>query len=170
VKQTTQYIVGAAGETDREIVHYSAALYQRLGLSRIYFSAYQKGPGHSALPGESETIENNRDPLTREHRLYQVDFLFRKYGFAEEDIACDASGQLDLSNDPKQVWANRHPEFFPLNPNKASKFDLLKVPGLGPITVNRILYRRRHGSLTSLENLGKVTKTLEKARNYLTFS
>ncbi len=168
VKQTTQFIVGAAGESDREIVHYSAALYNRLRMNRIYFSAYQRGLGDSSLPAENTPVDNT-DPLTREHRLYQVDFLFRKYGFGESDISYTPDGKLDLSVDPKQVWANKNPHFFPLNPNYASKLDLLKVPGFGPITVNRILYRRKQARLTDIRQLGKYTKTLQKAQNYLTF-
>lgn len=169
VKQTTQFIVGAAGESDREIVHYSAALYNRLRLNRIYFSAYQRGPGDVSSPAVNTTADNT-NPLTREHRLYQVDFLFRKYGFRESDIPFSESGQLDMTTDPKQIWANNNPDFFPVNLNTASRLDMLKVPGLGPITVNRILQRRKEARLTDIRHLGRYTKTLQKAQNYLTFS
>ncbi len=83
VKQTTQFIVGAAGEADTEIVKYMWGLYKRLGLQRIYFSAYQKGLGDESLSAEKAATEKPSDIFTREHRLYQVDFLLRKYGFAE---------------------------------------------------------------------------------------
>ena len=84
VKQTTQFIVGAAGESDSEIVKYTAGLYERLGMQRVYYSAYQKGLGEQTLAAEQKT--GSADILTREHRLYQVDFLFRRYGFRESDI------------------------------------------------------------------------------------
>ena len=83
VKQTTQFVVGAAGESDAEIVKYMGGLYERLKMHRVYFSAYQKGLGDDSLPGEQLRLERPTDIFTREHRLYQVDFLLRKYGFRE---------------------------------------------------------------------------------------
>ncbi len=169
VKQTTQFIVGAADETDADIVKYSWGLYDRLNLQRIYFSAYQKGLGEKSLPAEQKGNSNPQDLLTREHRLYQVDFLFRKYGFRQDDIAFNEQGRLSLDTDPKETWAKNHPEKFPLNVNRASNLDLLRVPGLGPVTVNRILKRRRYQQLRSIEDVGKVGKLLAKADNYLVF-
>ena len=101
--------------------------------------------------------------------MYQVDFLFRKYGFTESDIAFDGDGRLSLSNDPKQIWADDHPGFFPVKVNSASRFDLLKVPGLGPITVNRILKCRRTARINRLEDIAKPTALLRKADKYLIF-
>ncbi len=169
VKQTTQFIVGAAGESDAEIVRYMGGLYERLGLQRIYFSAYQKGLGHETLPGEQEQAENPSEIFTREHRLYQVDFLLRKYGFRDSDIVYENNGRLSLSADPKETWAKTHPEAFPINVNRASKFDLLKVPGLGPITVGRILTRRQEQSLYGIEDIGRPGALLRKAADYITF-
>jgi predicted DNA-binding helix-hairpin-helix protein len=168
VKQTTQFIVGAAGEKDSEIVRYMNGLYKKLNLDRIYFSAYQRGLGKSGLPGE-ETNASPEEVFTREHRLYQADFLMRKYGFENEDIIYDQDGRLSLTDDPKQVWADRHPGFFPVNINKAEKNDLLKIPGLGPITVNRILKRRRESRLYRIDEVGKLNVRLKKALKYLTF-
>jgi predicted DNA-binding helix-hairpin-helix protein len=105
----------------------------------------------------------------REHRLYQVDFLLRKYAFTESDIIFENDGNLSLATDPKHAWALRHPEFFPLNINKASKFSLLRVPGLGPITVKRILQQRMQSRMRSIEDVGKAGIRLEKAKKYLTF-
>ncbi len=167
VKQTTQFIVGAADETDKEIVKYMAAGYERLNLHRIYFSAWQ--PGEIPLL-DLDAMEAARGRAVREHRLYQVDFLLRKYGFTADDIAFDNLSNLDANVDPKTLWANLHPEFFPLNINKASKVDLLKIPGLGPTTVARILdVRKSGGRVTSLDQVGKLTKTLQKAENYVRF-
>jgi len=169
VKQTTQFIVGAAGESDREIVKYTAALYERLKMHRVYFSAYQRGLGDENMPGEQQVIQNPEEIFTREHRLYQVDFLLRKYGFTEKDICFDANGNLSMEADPKEVWAARNPEAFPVNVNRATKWQLLKVPGLGPVTVERILKQRRQGRINRIEELGRPNAGLRKAKGYLVF-
>jgi predicted DNA-binding helix-hairpin-helix protein len=169
VKQTTQFIVGAAGEQDTQIVKYMSGLYDRLKMHRVYFSAYQRGLGDSSIAGEQVNPQNKADILIREHRLYQVDFLMRKYAFTEPDIIFEKDGNLSLATDPKEAWALGHPEFFPLNINKASKFSLLRVPGLGPITVKRILQQRKQSHIGSIEDVGKVGVRLEKAKKYLTF-
>jgi predicted DNA-binding helix-hairpin-helix protein len=168
VKQTTQFIVGPAGEADREIVQYMWGLYDRLELHRIYFSAYQSGLGDRSLPAE-QAGRRPGEAFVREHRLYQVDFLMRKYGFRDTDILFDAAGNLSLDADPKEVWAASHPEFFPLDVNRASRLALLRVPGLGPLTVNRILQQRRTQRLGRLEDVARVNRRLEKARRYLVF-
>ena len=138
VKQTTQFIVGPAGESDAEIVKYMWGLYDRLRMHRIYFSAYQKGLGDPSLsaepsggasscegvpPVESRAgcpRQQGRDALAtkairfmREHRLYQVDFLMRKYGFNDADIPCDERGYLSLEIDPKEAWAAQSPGILP---------------------------------------------------------
>jgi len=105
----------------------------------------------------------------REHRLYQVDFLLRKYSFAESDIVFENDSNLSLTVDPKEAWALRHPEFFPVNVNRAAKFELLRVPGLGPVTVGRLLERRRAAKIRGIGDIGKVGARLEKARKYLAF-
>ncbi|MFC1497212.1 radical SAM protein [Verrucomicrobiota bacterium] len=169
VKQTTQFVVGASDETDREIIKYSWGLYKRLGLNRIYFSAYQRGLGDQDLPGESSAAGNG-DLLTREHRLYQVDFLIRKYGFDAEEIPVGNDGNLSLLIDPKESWAKCHPEKFPVDINKADRHELLRVPGLGHVTADFILkVRSRGGRLRNLENIGRVGKRLRKAEQYITF-
>lgn len=168
-KQTTQFIVGAAAESDAQIVKYMGGLYNRLKMNRVYFSAYQKGLGDESVAGEGVALERPTDIFVREHRLYQVDFLLRKYGFAESDIVFDENGNLSLTTDPKEVWALRHPERFPVNVNWASRFSLLRVPGLGPVTVGRILERRKAGRIRCIEDVGKVGARLEKARKYLVF-
>ncbi len=169
VKQTTQFIVGAAGEPDAEIVKYMYGLYERLKMHRVYFSAYQKGLGDESIDGEQASQEKPTDILMREHRLYQVDFLLRKYGFKESDIVFEKNENLSLTIDPKEAWALRHPEVFPININRASKFALLRVPGLGPVTVNRILEQRKSGTIRHIEDVGKVGVRLKKAKQYLTF-
>jgi len=169
VKQTTQFVVGASDETDEEIVRYAWGLYRRLNLSRVYFSAYQRGLGEPDLPGE-RSLRSNDDLLTREHRLYQVDWLIRKYGFKADEIPFEPDGNLSLVGDPKEIWARRHPEFFPVHVNRADKYELLRVPGFGPVTVTRILQLRRGGArIGSIEYLGKRGKRLRNAEKYVTF-
>jgi predicted DNA-binding helix-hairpin-helix protein len=161
--------VGAAGEPDAEIVKYMYGLYERLKMHRVYFSAYQKGLGDESIAGEQTGEEKPTDILMREHRLYQVDFLLRKYGFAESDIVFEENENLSLTIDPKEAWAMRHPEAFPMNINLASRFALLRVPGLGPVTVKRILEQRKAGRIRHIEDVGKIGLRLEKAKQYLAF-
>ena len=169
VKQTTQFVVGAAKETDREIIRYTGKLYKELGLSRVYFSAYQRGAGSSDLPGEHASLSNG-SLLTREHRLYQVDWLMRKYGFKSDEIPVESSGNLSLEIDPKEMWAKTHPDFFPVNVNRDDKYRLLRVPGFGTVMADQILALREKGSkVRTLEDLGKQTKLLQKAQSYVTF-
>ncbi|MBN2039202.1 MAG: radical SAM protein [Spirochaetes bacterium] len=168
VKQTTQFIVGASDETDREIVKYTWALYERLNLGRVYFSAYQRGLGEKDLPGEISNV-SNEDLLRREHRLYQMDFLFRKYGFNADEIPYDKNGNLFLDVDPKEAWAKQHPDFFPLNLNTAGRSELLRVPGLGHVTVDFILKARRESRLRSIEDIGSTGRRLLKAGQYIMF-
>ena len=111
------------------------------------------------------------DLLTREHRLYQVDWLLRKYGFDAEEVPFEAGGNLALAADPKQVWAERHPEFFPVDVNRADRKALLRVPGFGPTTVGRVLERRRKGGkVRGLDELGRPGRRLQKAAGYVKFS
>ncbi|MFA5239991.1 MAG: radical SAM protein [Phycisphaerae bacterium] len=169
VKQTTQFIVGAAGESDTEIVKYMTGLYDRLKMHRVYFSAYQKGLGDRSITGEKAELTEPTDVFVREHRLYQVDFLLRKYGFKESDIVFNKEGNLSLACDPKEAWAQRHPEIFPVNVNRASEWELLRVPGLGPVTIKGILEQRRRWKINSIDDLGKVGIRLAKASKYLVF-
>lgn len=167
VRQTTQFIVGAAGEDDRQIVRYMEGLYQRLRMHRIYFSAYQRGLDSPGVFDRQD--ESDADRLTREHRLYQVDFLMRKYGFHDGEICFDDQNRLPIDKDPKEAWAIRHPELFPVDINRAERLELLRVPGLGPLTVKAILERRQQGRLGRIEDLGRPGKLLKKASGYLVF-
>jgi predicted DNA-binding helix-hairpin-helix protein len=169
VKQTTQFVVGASDETDKEILRYAWKLYKGLGMGRIYFSAYQRGAGAPGLPGENSRTSNS-DLLTREHRLYQADWLIRKYGFKADEIPLDADGNLSLAIDPKEYWARLHPEFFPVNINSADRYRLLRVPGLGQVTLERIMaFRKERAKIRSFGDLGRLTKVSKKAESYLTF-
>ncbi len=166
VKCTTQFIVGASDEKDSEIVRYMFGLYNKMNFKRVYFSAYQKGLGHPAIPGEKQFLTSPETPFMREHRLYQVDFLIRKYGFNSEDIFLDETGNLRLDKDPKELWADNHPEFFPVRINTSDKEALLRVPGLGPETVKRLLKTRCEKKINRIEDIGIKGKRLDKIKSY----
>jgi len=169
VRQMTQFIVGASTETDEQVVRATGRLYGALGLSRVYFSAYQRGLGDPATPGEAAAGAAAQDALTREHRLYQADWLLRKYGFSAEEVPFGPGGALSLETDPKELWARLHPERFPVDVNRAPRWKLLRVPGFGPVTVGRILERRRAGRLRTLDDVGRVTKVTRRAEPYIVF-
>jgi putative DNA modification/repair radical SAM protein len=158
--QSTQFVVGAAGESDREILTMTESLYRDIGLSRVYFSAFQPVPD-TPLDGRPPT------PPLREHRLYQTDFLFRKYGFSLGELIFDAQGNLPRDADPKEMWAAAHPERFPIEVNRASKDELLRVPGIGPITAARIVKLRSKGKFRSLDDLTKVGIVSARAAPYV---
>jgi predicted DNA-binding helix-hairpin-helix protein len=166
VRKTTQFIVGATTETDAEIVKYTAGLYNKLKLNRVYFSAYQRGLGDKILAGEQQ-INDSTYSFIREHRLYQVDFLFRQYGFTESDIMFTGNGSLFSDTDPKMVWAEHHPEYFPVNVNRASKWELLRVPGLGPDTANKIIKTRKKIKINNLGALPLSVKRRSRLEKYL---
>jgi len=161
---TTQFVVGAACESDRDLMRCVTDCYGKAGMWRAYFSAYQP-PDPDALPSRDQS-----DLLTREHRLYQADWLIRKYGFAFDEVPFDDSGRLDMERDPKQVWADLHPEFFPVEVNSADRTSLLRVPGVGPTSVKRILKLRTESPFrrpAELKHVGVVTK---RATPYLLMS
>ena len=133
--QTTQFVVGAAGETDRELTVAADAGYREFKLARVYYSAMQPIPG-------TPSAERAPTPFLREHRLYQVDFLLRSYGFALGEIHFDAAGALPLATDPKTMWARLHPERFPVEVNRAQPEELMRVPGIGPRSAKQLVAMR----------------------------
>ncbi len=147
---TTQFVVGGADESDREILSTTAKLYHQLQLARVYYSAFH--------PVSDTPLENRAPtPMIREHRLYQTDFLLRQYGFTYGDLIFDEQGNLPTHIDPKTMWAVKHPEQFPLELNRASREELLRVPGVGPKSVERILqWRRSYGKLNRVEDLARI--------------
>ena len=157
---TTQFVVGAADETDREIAARTAQLYRDLRLARVYYSAFQPIE-NTPLDGHAPT------PLIRENRLYQTDFLFRQYGFTFDELIFDARGNLPTESDPKTVWAIHHPEFFPVELNRASREELLRVPGLGLISVRRIVQMRRANKFSAIEQLACVGADEKRAAPFI---
>ncbi|MBN1641030.1 MAG: putative DNA modification/repair radical SAM protein [Anaerolineae bacterium] len=158
--QTTQFVVGAADESDRELLTTAHHLYTHLDLHRAYFSAFQPVRG-TPLEGKAHT------PAWREHRLYQCDFLFRMYGFALDELVFDQEGLLPREADPKMMWARAHPECFPIEVNRAAREDLLRVPGIGPRSAARIVSARRSARLTALSDLHKLGAVPARAAPYV---
>jgi len=159
--QSTQLIVGATGESDRQIVTLSEQLYQRLDLKRVYYSAFIPAVADSRLPARPEA------PLKREHRLYQADWLLRYYGFSAHELLDEGSPNLDSELDPKTGWALRHIELFPLEINRASYEELLRVPGVGVLSAQRIVRARRQGHL-GLDDLFRLGVVMKRARYFIT--
>jgi putative DNA modification/repair radical SAM protein len=159
--QGTQMIVGADSANDAEIVRTSASLYAGYGLKRIYYAAF------SPIPDASRLLPAQAAPLRREHRLYQADWLFRFYGFSADEIAGSMDdGMLDLDVDPKLAWALRNRARFPLNVNTAAREELLRIPGLGQKTIDRIIVARRHRTLR-LDDLARLAGSLRRARPFI---
>jgi putative DNA modification/repair radical SAM protein len=139
--QSTQVIVGADSSSDRDILAMSTNLYGNYGLRRVYYSAF------SPIPDASADLPPQRAPLVREHRLYQADWLMRFYGFEAGELVTDGTGNLDLARDPKLAWALANRGQFPVDVNAAPREMLLRVPGMGVRSVERILQARKHRRL-----------------------
>jgi putative DNA modification/repair radical SAM protein len=158
--QSTQMIVGADAATDNTILHTSANLYGSYKLKRVYYSAF------SPIPDASRALPLRAPPLIREHRLYQADWLMRFYGFDVGEIVDTAKGMLSLDMDPKLAWALRHRDRFPLDVNRASREDLLRVPGFGTKAVDRIIATRRVSSIRAAD-LGRLHIPRNKALPFI---
>ncbi len=157
--QSTQMIVGADATDDKGILATSDRLYNAYRLRRVYYSAF------SPIPDASSGLPPGAPPLMREHRLYQADWLMRFYSFEAGEIVPDG-GLLDLEIDPKLAWAlgNRHR--FPVDVNKADRESLLRVPGMGVRTVDRLLSIRRHKAVR-MEDLGRLRVQLAKVAPFI---
>jgi putative DNA modification/repair radical SAM protein len=158
--QSTQMIVGADGASDATILATSASLYAAYQLKRVYYSAF------SPIPEASPGLPLQAPPLAREHRLYQADWLIRYYDFGVEEILGADDGMLDLTIDPKPAWALRHRGRFPVDVNTAERELLLRVPGLGKRSVERVLKARRHRTLR-LDDLARLTASLRTVRPFV---
>jgi putative DNA modification/repair radical SAM protein len=153
--QSTQMIVGADAASDRSILSTSANLYGAYRLRRVYYSAF------SPIPDASRALPPSAPPLVREHRLYQADWLMRFYGFGHDEIVGSATGMLSLEVDPKLAWALAHRERFPVDLNRAPREMLLRVPGLGVKSVERLLMARRQRVLR-VDDLRRLSVPLRK--------
>lgn len=145
----TQFVVGAVGDTDLEILSMSERLYRQAGISRAYFSAFN--------PVVQTPFEDRPAVVARRaHRLYQASFLFRDYGWSVEDLGFEPDQNLRLDVDPKQAWADLNLRDDPVEINQADRETLLRVPGIGPKSADRILAARRQGLMTDLAQLAQV--------------
>ncbi|MBV9654509.1 MAG: putative DNA modification/repair radical SAM protein [Acetobacteraceae bacterium] len=158
--QSTQVIVGADATPDGAILRMSANLYGSYGLRRVYYSAF------SPIPEASSALPPMRAPLLREHRLYQADWLMRFYGFEITELAANSDAMLDLDTDPKLAWALANRHRFPVDVNRATREELLRVPGFGTKAVDRILASRRFRSLR-MGDLGRLRIPLNKVTPFV---
>lgn len=156
---STQLIIGATPDTDKTILKLSQSLYKKGLVKRVYYSAY--------IP-----INNDKDlpffekpPYLREYRLYQADFLLRFYGFSLEELFIN-NETLDLKMDPKLRWALSHPEFFPIDITKADYWELLRIPGIGPLSAKKIMEIRKYNVLNE-DTLKKLKIPLKKAKYFI---
>ncbi len=159
--QSTQMIIGATPESDYDILNLSASLYKNLSLKRVFFSAYLPVVSDSRLPN------NDHIQLDREHRLYQADWLLRFYEFDVTEIIDESSPFLSTDIDPKANWALNHLDLFPIEINKASYEELIRVPGIGVRGAKLILRARRHTTITEAE-LRKLGVAYKRARYFVT--
>lgn len=159
--QSTQLIVGASDDSDLKILNLTQSLYDKLNLKRVYYSAFVPVNNDNRLP----SIKN--PPTLREHRLYQADWLLRFYGFRANELLDDKNPNFNINFDPKTNWALSNIHLFPIEVNKASKEMLLRVPGIGARSVQRILAIRRVTPL-SFEDLKKIGVVLKRAQYFIT--
>ncbi len=159
ISSSTQLIIGATPDTDKTILKLSQSLYKKDLVKRVYYSAY--------IP-----INNDKDlpffekpPYLREYRLYQADFLLRFYGFSLEELFIN-NETLDLKMDPKLRWALSHPEFFPIDITKADYWELLRIPGIGPLSAKKIIEIRKYNVLNE-DTLKKLKIPLKKAKYFI---
>ena len=159
--QATQLIVGASADNDKKIVELAEGLYSKYSMKRVFYSAY------IPVATKNKLLPTSRAPLLREHRLYQADFLLRFYGFTSREIFENSDGNLNMNMDPKCTWALNNLDRFPIEINKADKMTLLRVPGIGQISAERIIRARRQGPL-NFETIKKMGVVLKRAQYFIT--
>ena len=157
----TQFVVGAVGESDLELLATSERLYRQMRLRRTYFSPFApvKDTPLEDLPAENPW---------REHRLYQASFLLRDYGFDLEDLPFGRNGNLPLTSDPKLTWAQANLAESPVELNRARRLELLKVPGIGPKGARAIMAARRRGKLRELADLKSIGVSASRPAAFIT--
>jgi predicted DNA-binding helix-hairpin-helix protein len=159
---TTQFVVGMGAETDREFLDVAHALWRERAIHHPHFAAFRPIED-TPLEGAAET------PAVRERRLYEADFLLRRYDFSPQELVFSPAGNLPLARDPKLTWALAHPERFPVELATAPREDLLRVPGLGPISVERVLAMRGSAARIELTDLAKIGGAARRARGFVAF-
>lgn len=160
--QSTQMIIGAAPESDYQLVTIAKALYKNYNLKRVFYSAFVNVNNDSSLPSTEDG-----PPLLREHRLYQADWLLRFYGFSADELLSESHPNFNSYIDPKCDWALQHLGEFPVEINKAAKAQLLRIPGVGPRSVERIL-RARRSTLLDFKDIARMGVVMKRARYFIT--
>ncbi|TLV03114.1 putative DNA modification/repair radical SAM protein [Dyadobacter luticola] len=162
--QSTQIVIGATPDTDKEIMHTANAFYKNFSLKRVYYSGYIPISYDNRLP-----VIGTQPPLIRENRLYQADWLMRFYGFNVQEIVNDAYPNLEVDVDPKLSWALRNLEQFPVDINTADYRMILRVPGIGVTSALKIVQARKFGKLRQ-DNLKKIGISFNKAKHFIRYA
>lgn len=159
--QSTQMVIGASGESDKDIMYIANAFYSKFNLRRVYYSGYVPISSDQRLPALTASV-----PFLRENRLYQTDWLLRFYEFDIQEILNDQHPQLDLDVDPKLGWALRNMSSFPIDINKADRHLMLRIPGVGTQSVDKICAARKFGRLNE-EHLRKMGVAFNRAKYFI---
>jgi len=160
---TTQIIIGSSDEKDIEILSFSYYLYKNFNLKRVYYSGF--------FPVKNTPLENKKPcSIKRQTRIYQADILIRKYKFLPQEIPLDENGNLYLDKDPKLLWAEKNKDFFPIEVNNADFYQLIRVPGIGIKTAERIINERKKCKIKYLQTLEKIGVNLKRAVPFITLN
>jgi putative DNA modification/repair radical SAM protein len=159
--QSTQMVIGATPESDKDIMYTANAFYKNFSLKRVYYSGYVPISNDTRMP-----ILGTQPPLLRENRLYQTDWLMRFYGFKVQELLNDANPNLDVDIDPKLSWAIRNMKHFPVDINKADYAMILRIPGIGVNSANKIVQARKFGRLR-IDQLKKIGIAYNKAKHFI---
>lgn len=160
--QSTQMVIGATPESDKDIMYTANAFYKNFSLKRVYYSGYVPISNDSRMP-----VLGTQPPLLRENRLYQTDWLMRFYGFKVQEILNDANPNLDVDIDPKLSWAIRNMQHFPVDINKADYRMILRIPGIGVMSAKKIVQARKFGKLR-IDQLKKIGVAYNRAKHFIT--
>jgi putative DNA modification/repair radical SAM protein len=160
--QSTQMVIGATPESDKDIMYMANAFYKNFALKRVYYSGYVPISNDTRMP-----VLGTQPPLLRENRLYQTDWLMRFYGFKVQELLNDANPNLDADVDPKLSWAVRNMQHFPVDINKADYAMILRIPGIGVMSAQKIVKARKFGKLR-IDQLKKIGIAYNKAKHFIT--
>ena len=159
--QSTQMVIGATPESDKDIMYTANTFYKNFSLKRVYYSGYVPISNDTRMP-----ILGTQPPLLRENRLYQTDWLMRFYGFKVQEILNDANPNLDIDIDPKLSWAIRNMQHFPVNINTADYKMILRIPGIGVMSAQKIVQARKFGKLR-IDQLKKIGVAYNRAKHFI---
>jgi len=159
--QSTQMVVGATSESDKDVMYMASAFYKNFALKRVYYSGYVPISHDTRMP-----VIGTQPPLLRENRLYQTDWLMRFYGFKIQEILNDANPNLDIDIDPKLSWAIRNMQHFPVDVNKAEYAMILRIPGIGVTSAKKIVQARKFGRLR-IDQLKKIGVAYNRAKHFI---